>query len=56
MYEFGSARYPERIDALSAGPSTLRLLECCGHLPHREQAGLVPDIVTQWLAASVPVD
>lgn len=50
--EFGSARHPERIVALSAGPSTMHLLEGCGHVPHREQADAVLDIVVQWLSVS----
>ncbi|NUO76864.1 MAG: alpha/beta hydrolase [Lysobacter sp.] len=50
--EFGSARHPERIVALSAGPSTMQLLEGCGHVPHRERADGVLDIVVRWLSAS----
>lgn len=52
--EFGSARHPERIATSSAGLGTMHLLEGCGHVPHREQADGVLDIVVQWLSASVP--
>lgn len=48
--EFGSARHPERIAALAAGPATMRLLPGCGHVPHREQAEVVLGLVGDWLA------
>jgi pimeloyl-ACP methyl ester carboxylesterase len=48
--EYGSTRHPERMAALTAGHSTLHILENCGHVPHREKVTLVLDIVTPWLA------
>lgn len=51
--EFGSARHPERIAALSAGHSTMHLLRDCGHVPHREQADRVLDTVAHWLSDAV---
>lgn len=51
--EYGSALHPERIAALAAGHSTMRLLHECGHVPHREQADVVIDIVAQWVHDAV---
>ena len=50
--EFGSARHPQRIAALTAPRSTLRIFEDCGHVPHRERTGVVLDAVASWLAGS----
>lgn len=50
--EYGSARHPERIAALVRGPSTLRLLHDCGHVPHRELPEVVLDLVSSWLASA----
>lgn len=48
--EFGSARHPERIAALAAGPATMHLLPGCGHVLHREQADVVLALVGDWPA------
>jgi pimeloyl-ACP methyl ester carboxylesterase len=47
--EYGSSRHPERIAELTGGRPVL--LENCGHVPHREQSGIVLDVVGQWLKA-----
>ncbi len=47
--EFGSARQPERIAALAAGPVTLESLPC-GHVPHRECAAQVLERVRRFVA------
>ncbi|BBH46442.1 alpha/beta fold hydrolase [Pseudomonas sp. KU43P] len=39
--EFGSVAHPRRFITLARGPSVMRLLTGCGHVPHREQ----PDVV-----------
>lgn len=49
--EYGSARHPQRIGALTPGHSTVRILQGCGHVPHREQRDLVLELIAQWLAA-----
>ncbi|SPO54814.1 Alpha/beta hydrolase [Pseudomonas sp. JV551A1] len=47
--EFGSPAHPERLVALAGGPGLMRLLQGCGHVPHREQAERVLAEVTQFL-------
>ncbi len=47
--EFGSTRHPERIAGLTSAHSTLRILEGCGHVPHREKGDAVLAIVARWL-------
>lgn len=47
--EYGSVAHPQRIAALSAGPATLRILEGCGHVPHRERTEIVLAEVVGWL-------
>jgi pimeloyl-ACP methyl ester carboxylesterase len=49
--EFGSHLHPERITSLASGPTTLRLLENCGHVPHREHPDEVLAIVCEFLRA-----
>jgi pimeloyl-ACP methyl ester carboxylesterase len=46
--EFGSARHPERIAALTGGRCLV--LADCGHVPHREHASHVLDEVASALA------
>ncbi|WP_235033907.1 alpha/beta fold hydrolase [Pantoea sp. 18069] len=48
--EFGSARQPERIAALSGGPVSLAYLAGCGHVPHRESAAQVLERVQGFVA------
>lgn len=48
--EFGSPAHPQRITDLVAGPSILRLLQGCGHVPHREQPAVVLEAIGQFLA------
>lgn len=50
--EYGSAEHPRRIASLSSGPATMKILENCGHLPHREQEAAVLDAVTDFLRES----
>ncbi|MDD1981222.1 alpha/beta fold hydrolase [Pseudomonas shirazica] len=47
--EFGSPAHPERLVALAGGPGLMRLLQGCGHVPHREQAERVLEEVLQFL-------
>ncbi len=47
--EFGSPAHPERLVALAGGPAVMRLLQGCGHVPHREQAERVLAEVTKFL-------
>ncbi|WP_336334798.1 alpha/beta hydrolase [Pseudomonas putida] len=47
--EFGSHAHPQRLLALAAGPGTMRLLQNCGHVPHRERAEVVLAEVVQFL-------
>ena len=54
--EYGSPRHPERIAALVPARATARILRDCGHVPHREQAQAVVEIVTSWLGANVVAD
>ena len=48
--EYGTALHPQRIAALTAGVSTLQLLEDCGHVPHREQPDDILLRLQQWLS------
>lgn len=48
--EYGSTKFPELICDLAGGPSELRLLENCGHVPHREYPDQVLTIVSRFLA------
>jgi pimeloyl-ACP methyl ester carboxylesterase len=47
--EYGSARHPQRIADGVAGPAQTHLLPDCGHVPHRERAEVVLDLVARWL-------
>lgn len=47
--EFGSLAHPERFARLAGGPSRVRVLGECGHVPHRERAGLVLEEVVRFL-------
>lgn len=51
--EYGSVRHPERIARLVGGPVTLALLTACGHVPHREQEGVVLARIQTWLQDAV---
>ncbi len=50
--EFGSIAHPQRIAGLTG--ATPVILEQCGHVPHREQANTVLDLVAEWLAGVMP--
>jgi pimeloyl-ACP methyl ester carboxylesterase len=52
--EYGTTRHPERIGAQARGNSTVRIVQTCGHVPHREQRDAVIDMITQWLAGALP--
>lgn len=47
--EYGSRHHPERINALAAGPATLRVLENCGHVPHREHPETVLAAISSFI-------
>jgi pimeloyl-ACP methyl ester carboxylesterase len=47
--EFGSTLHPKRIAELTSTYSTLRILEGCGHVPHRERSEEIVDLVACWL-------
>lgn len=49
--EYGSVRHPQRIAAITAPGSTIRILPDCGHVPHREQGDAVTGLVAGWLEA-----
>lgn len=50
--EYCSAVHPNRIRTLSTGRTTVKTLEGCGHLPHRERPeevmALIADFGVQW--------
>jgi len=48
--EFGSIRHPEMMCKYAGGPSEMKVLENCGHVPHREQAAAVLDLVANFLS------
>ncbi|MCY1517588.1 3-oxoadipate enol-lactonase [compost metagenome] len=47
--EFGSAAHPHRIAQLTGNHSQVLLIDDCGHVPHRENAGLVLQAVGDFL-------
>ena len=47
--EYGSARFPQSIAEKAGGPSSMLILEDCGHIPHREQPQALLDAVAQFL-------
>jgi pimeloyl-ACP methyl ester carboxylesterase len=47
--EFGSIRHPRRIAELTSPHAAVEILPDCGHVPHREHADVVVDLVQQWL-------
>ncbi|MDH0301544.1 MULTISPECIES: alpha/beta hydrolase [unclassified Pseudomonas] len=47
--EFGSLAHPERFVRLAGGPSRMRVLAGCGHVPHREHGSQVLDEVMCFL-------
>ncbi|WP_104992208.1 alpha/beta fold hydrolase [Deinococcus sp. NW-56] len=49
--EYGSARHPQRIGALSGGPARVELLEGLHHVPHREDPERVLALVAEFLAS-----
>jgi pimeloyl-ACP methyl ester carboxylesterase len=49
--EYSSLRHPARIDRFTKGRATLKVMEACGHVPHRENGDAVIDLVTQWMDA-----
>lgn len=52
--EYGSVSQPRRIAELTAGLSTLCLLEDCGHVPHRDKTAVVLAQIAAWLGAAGP--
>ncbi|MFR0692829.1 alpha/beta fold hydrolase [Enterobacterales bacterium AE_CKDN230030158-1A_HGKHYDSX7] len=53
--EYGSAAHPERLTALPAAPTQIKLLPDCGHVPHRQQPmevlAAVRDFLLRFAAA-----
>ena len=49
--EFGSHAHPKRIVSQAGGHSDIRLIDDCGHVPHREQPVKVLGAVTAFLNA-----
>jgi pimeloyl-ACP methyl ester carboxylesterase len=47
--EFGSPAHPQRIAQLARNHSQVLLIDECGHVPHRENAGLVLQAVGDFL-------
>ncbi len=47
--EYGSVRHAERIGALTSGPTIIRILANCGHIPHREDEAKVLDAISAFL-------
>ncbi len=47
--EYGSVVHPQRIADLVAGPSTARIFDACGHVPHREIGPEVLEVLDGWL-------
>ena len=49
--EYGSVAFPRRIVARAGGPAEAMILRDCGHVPHREQAGVVLEKAAAFLHA-----
>ena len=49
--EYGSAAFPESIAAKAGGPSSVLILEDCGHIPHREQPEALLEAVARFIRA-----
>ncbi len=47
--EYGSVEQPRRLGALAAGEAQVRLLQDCGHVPHREREAEVATLVAEFL-------
>lgn len=47
--EYGSHRQPEMIGQLVSGPSQIKILSDCRHVPHREQEKTVVELVRNFL-------
>lgn len=47
--EYGSVAHPQRIAEVTTGPTTLCVLDGCGHVPHKERAETVLANVAAWL-------
>lgn len=50
--EYGSSEHPLRIASQVKGPSTVRILPGCGHVPHREVPEAVLSLVSGLLASA----
>jgi pimeloyl-ACP methyl ester carboxylesterase len=51
--EYGSLAFPRRIASRVKGPSTMAILEDCGHVPHRERKSEVLEWVCDFMARAV---
>lgn len=47
--EYGTLAHPARIERGLKTQMTLRVMEGCGHFPHREQGDIVADATARWL-------
>jgi pimeloyl-ACP methyl ester carboxylesterase len=47
--EYGSVRHPQRIGSLTSGPARVEILPDCGHVPHREQEGVVLNMIRAFV-------
>lgn len=52
--EYGSEAFPRRIAANVGGPSELRLLADCGHVPHREKPDEVLGLAASFISRYCP--
>lgn len=52
--EYGSEAFPRRIAANVGGPSELRLLADCGHVPHREKPDEVLGLTASFISRYCP--
>lgn len=48
--EYGSLAHPERITTQTHGPSEMVVVPDCGHVPHREQSGVVLRALERFLS------
>jgi pimeloyl-ACP methyl ester carboxylesterase len=50
--EYGSDAFPRFIRDHVAGPAAMHILDGCGHVPHRERAGEVIELIAKFLIPS----
>lgn len=52
--EYGSEAFPRQITEQCSGPSLMKILEDCGHVPHREKPTEVLALVTAFVNRALP--